>query len=67
MTQLEQIELAAKTNLAALPSRIVVVLARRAYPSLIYFHQTDKGGHFAAWEQPQLFAQELGASFKSLR
>ncbi|MGH8692621.1 MAG: epoxide hydrolase family protein [Burkholderiales bacterium] len=40
---------------------------RRAYPSLIYFHQTDKGGHFAAWEQPQLFAQELRVAFRSLR
>ncbi len=41
--------------------------ARRAYPSLIYFHQTDKGGHFAAWEQPELFAAEMRAAFKSLR
>jgi pimeloyl-ACP methyl ester carboxylesterase len=41
--------------------------ARRAYPNLIYFHEVDKGGHFAAWEQPQLFAQEMRAAFKSLR
>jgi pimeloyl-ACP methyl ester carboxylesterase len=41
--------------------------ARRAYPSLIYFHQTDKGGHFAAWEQPELFASELRAAFRPLR
>jgi len=41
--------------------------ARRAYPSLIYFHQTEKGGHFAAWEQPELFAAELRAAFRSLR
>ena len=41
--------------------------ARRAYPSLIYFHQTEKGGHFAAWEQPELFSAELRAAFRSLR
>jgi pimeloyl-ACP methyl ester carboxylesterase len=41
--------------------------ARRAYPHLIYFHEVDKGGHFAAWEQPELFAAELRAAFKSLR
>ncbi|MFC0513801.1 epoxide hydrolase family protein [Mucilaginibacter angelicae] len=41
--------------------------ARRAYPNLTYFHEVDKGGHFAAWEQPQLFAEELRAAFKSLR
>ena len=39
----------------------------RAYPKLIYYHQVEKGGHFAAWEQPELFAQELRAAFKSLR
>jgi pimeloyl-ACP methyl ester carboxylesterase len=41
--------------------------ARRAYRNLIYFHEVDKGGHFAAWEQPELFAAELRAAFKSLR
>ena len=41
--------------------------ARRAYPNLIYFHEVDKGGHFAAWEQPELFAAELRAAFTSLR
>ena len=39
----------------------------RAYPKLIYYNKVDKGGHFAAWEQPQLFAAELRAAFKSLR
>jgi pimeloyl-ACP methyl ester carboxylesterase len=39
----------------------------RAYHKLIYFHQADKGGHFAAWEQPQLFAQEMRAAFRPLR
>jgi pimeloyl-ACP methyl ester carboxylesterase len=37
------------------------------YPNVIYFHEVDKGGHFAAWEEPQLFASELRAAFKSLR
>jgi pimeloyl-ACP methyl ester carboxylesterase len=41
--------------------------ARRAYRNLLYFHEVDKGGHFAAWEQPELFAAELRAAFRSLR
>jgi pimeloyl-ACP methyl ester carboxylesterase len=41
--------------------------AEQAYPNLIYFNEVDRGGHFAAWEQPQLFSQELQAAFKSLR
>jgi len=39
----------------------------RAYPKLIYYNKLDKGGHFAAWEQPELFTTELRAAFKSLR
>jgi pimeloyl-ACP methyl ester carboxylesterase len=41
--------------------------SKAAYPSLSYYHQVNKGGHFAAWEQPQLFAEELRAAFKSVR
>jgi pimeloyl-ACP methyl ester carboxylesterase len=41
--------------------------AERAYHKLIYFHAVDKGGHFAAWEQPELLATEIRAAFKSLR
>jgi pimeloyl-ACP methyl ester carboxylesterase len=41
--------------------------AEKAYPKLIYYNKLPKGGHFAAWEQPELFTQELRASFKSLR
>jgi pimeloyl-ACP methyl ester carboxylesterase len=41
--------------------------ARRAFSNLIYFHHADKGGHFAAWEHPELFAAELRAAFASLR
>ncbi len=39
----------------------------RAYPKLIYYSKVDKGGHFAAWEQPQLFSEEVRAAFRSLR
>jgi pimeloyl-ACP methyl ester carboxylesterase len=39
----------------------------RAYPKLVHYNQGDKGGHFAAWEQPQLFSQEVRAAFRSLR
>jgi pimeloyl-ACP methyl ester carboxylesterase len=41
--------------------------SRRAYRNLIYFHEVDRGGHFAAWEEPQLFSQELRAAFRPLR
>jgi pimeloyl-ACP methyl ester carboxylesterase len=41
--------------------------AVRAYPKLIHFKKMPKGGHFAAWEQPELFTEELRASFKSYR
>ena len=41
--------------------------AERAYPKLIYYNKLDKGGHFAAWEQPALFCSEMRAAFRSLR
>ena len=41
--------------------------AERAYPNLIHYNKVDKGGHFAAWEQPQLLSQEVRAGFRSLR
>jgi pimeloyl-ACP methyl ester carboxylesterase len=41
--------------------------ARRAYRNLIYFNEVDKGGHFAAWEEPELFSAELRAAFRPLR
>jgi len=41
--------------------------AERAYPKLIYYNMLDKGGHFAAWEQPELFAAEMRAGLRSLR
>ena len=66
-----------KTSEIALPVAITVfpedvyrppeTWARRAYPNLVYFNEADKGGHFAAWEQPELFSAELRAAFRSLR
>jgi pimeloyl-ACP methyl ester carboxylesterase len=38
-----------------------------SYPNVIYFNEVDRGGHFAAWEEPQLFAEEIRAAFRSLR
>ena len=39
----------------------------KAYPNVVYFNEVDKGGHFAAWEEPELFSEELRAAFGSLR
>jgi pimeloyl-ACP methyl ester carboxylesterase len=68
---------AQKTSEVSLPVAITVfpnevyrapeTWARRAYRNLIYFNEADKGGHFAAWEQPELFSQEIRAAFRSLR
>ena len=41
--------------------------AEEAYPKLIHYNKLDKGGHFAAWEQPELFSEEVRAGFRSLR
>src|SRR5712692_7787080 len=71
------VAVAQRTSEIALPVAITVfpddvyrapeTWARRAYRNLIYFHEVDKGGHFAAWEQPELFSAELRAAFGSLR
>jgi pimeloyl-ACP methyl ester carboxylesterase len=68
---------AQKTSEISLPVAITVfpedvyrapeTWARRAYRRLVYFHEVDRGGHFAAWEQPELFTKELRAAFHSLR
>ena len=68
---------AQKTSEISLPVAITVfpdevyrppeTWARRAYRNLIYFHEAEKGGHFAAWEHPEIFAAEIRAAFKSLR
>ena len=53
--------------------RLTVIMANRlpleqqTGADLIYFNEVDKGGHFAAWEQPELFSAELRAAFKPLR
>jgi pimeloyl-ACP methyl ester carboxylesterase len=39
----------------------------RAYPNLIYYNEVDRGGHFAAWQEPQLFSEEVRAAFRTLR
>jgi pimeloyl-ACP methyl ester carboxylesterase len=39
----------------------------QSYPTLVYFNKADKGGHFAAWEEPELFSEEVRATFRSLR
>jgi hypothetical protein len=41
--------------------------AEWAYPTLIYFNEVDKGNHFAAWQEPELFSQEVRAAFRSRR
>jgi pimeloyl-ACP methyl ester carboxylesterase len=41
--------------------------AERAYPNLIYFNEAERGGHFAAWEEPEIFSRELRSAFASLR
>ncbi|MDR6804934.1 pimeloyl-ACP methyl ester carboxylesterase [Dyadobacter sp. BE34] len=55
---------------SAFPDEIYAVprsWAERAYPTLIYFNKLEKGGHFAAWEQPEVFAEELRNAFQSFR
>jgi pimeloyl-ACP methyl ester carboxylesterase len=41
--------------------------AEKSYPTLSYFHEADRGGHFAAWEEPDIFSDEMRAAFKSVR
>ncbi len=68
---------AQKTSLIMVPVAITVFpheiyrapesWSLRAYPTLYYFHEAEKGGHFAAWEQPELFSADIRAAFKPLR
>jgi pimeloyl-ACP methyl ester carboxylesterase len=39
----------------------------KAYPNVVYFNEVDKGGHFAAWEEPELFSTEIRAAFRPVR
>jgi hypothetical protein len=55
---------------SAFPDEIYTVprsWAERAYPKLIYYNKHDKGGHFAAWEQPQVLSEDVRAGFRPLR
>ena len=45
----------------------LVELGKPSQVSVTYFNEVDKGGHFAAWEEPELFSQEVRAAFKKLR
>jgi pimeloyl-ACP methyl ester carboxylesterase len=63
-------EVTIPVGFTAFPGEIFVAprsWAEKAYPSLTYFNEVDRGGHFAAWEEPELFSAEVRAAFKSLR
>jgi len=55
---------ACEARLNALPQRSWV---ENSYPNVTHFNEVDRGGHFAAWEEPELFAAEMRAAFSSLR
>ncbi len=58
------------TAVTAFPDEIYTAprsWTERAYPNLIHYNKAEKGGHFAAWEQPQIFTEEVRASFRPLR
>jgi pimeloyl-ACP methyl ester carboxylesterase len=58
------------TAVSAFPDEVCTVprsWAARAYSKLVYYNKLEKGGHFAAWEQPQLFSEEVRAGFRPLR
>ncbi|MBN3762963.1 epoxide hydrolase [Burkholderia sp. Ac-20365] len=64
------VDIALPTAITVFPGEIYQApqsWAERSYHNLIYFNEVDKGGHFAAWEEPLLFAQEVRAGFRSLR
>ena len=44
-----------------------IAATRWPYPRLVYFHEVDRGDHFAAWQEPELFTTEVRAAFRSLR
>jgi pimeloyl-ACP methyl ester carboxylesterase len=63
-------EISVPVGVTAFPKDVYVppeTWAQRAYPTLVYFNAVDRGGHFAAWEEPQLFSEELRAAFRSVR
>jgi pimeloyl-ACP methyl ester carboxylesterase len=63
-------EVTIPVGFTAFPGEIFVAprsWAKKAYPSLTYFNEVDRGGHFAAWEEPELFSEEVRATFSSVR
>ncbi len=63
-------EIKVPVAITAFPDEVVRVQeswARRAFPTLGYFHEADREGHFAAWEQPELFTGELRMAFRPFR
>lgn len=70
MSALNAVNITIPTAITVFPGEIYQAprtWAERAYPNLIHYNEVDRGGHFAAWEQPELFSQELRASFKIFR
>ena len=69
-TSLKTREIAIPVAITVFPDEVIRAQepwARRAFPNLTYFHEVDRGGHFAMWEHPELFADELRAAFRRLR
>ena len=61
---------AVPTAVSAFPDEIYTAprsWTEKAYPKLIHYNKLPKGGHFAAWEQPQYYSEEVRAGFRSLR
>jgi hypothetical protein len=54
-------------NCPVLSARSQYMSEEAAYPNVIYFNEVDKGGHFATWEEPELFSEEIRAAFRPLR
>jgi pimeloyl-ACP methyl ester carboxylesterase len=58
------------TGVSAFPDEIYTAprsWTEKAYPKLVHYNRLPKGGHFAAWEQPKAFSEELRTTFRSLR
>jgi pimeloyl-ACP methyl ester carboxylesterase len=69
-TSMKTSEISVPVAITVFPDEVVRAQeswARRAFPKLTYFHEVDRGGHFAMWEYPDLFATELRAAFRPLR
>jgi len=69
-TSLKTREIAIPVAITVFPDKVIraqETWARRAFPNLTYFHEVNRGGHFAMWEHPELFADELRAAFRRLR